>query len=263
MVNAVQGLNDPPAVPSSKGGSGESSSACALHVRVGIHTGLAAIGDAGERANVFGDSVNLASRIQSAAAPDTVVISSVSLRLIRGIFVIQELGALRLKGFAYPVPLYRVVQPSGVRSRLDLAAGNLTPFVGRQSELGMLLDAWERVLDGAGQPVLVQGEPGVGKSRLLYELRERLGAAPHTWLECRCRPYTQRTAFQPLIELVTQGLRLEPEDTPAEKLTKLEDALVRADFSLSEMVPLFTAASISVIRTRLLGGNVPLAVESS
>ena len=239
MVNAVQGLNYPPAVPSPKGGSGKSSSACALHVRVGIHTGLAVIGDAGERADVFGDSVNLASRIQSAAAPDTVVISSASLQLIRGIFVIQELGAQPLKGFAYPVSHYRVVQPSGVRSRLDLAAGNLTPLVGRQSELGMLLDAWERVLEGTGQTVLVQGEPGVGKSRLVYELRERLGAAQHTWLECRCSPYTQRTAFQPLIELVTQGVRLEPEDTPAEKLTKLEDALARADFSLSEMVPLF------------------------
>src|SRR5215475_15840571 len=71
--------------------------------------------------------------------------------------------------------------------------------------------------------------------RLVYELRERLGAAPHTWLECRCSPYTQGTAFQPLIELVTQGVRLEPADTPAEKIRKLEQALGRAGFSLSEM----------------------------
>ena len=88
------------------------------------------------------------------------VISGASLRLIRGNFVIEELGAQRLKGIADPVPLYRVVQPSGVRSRLDLAAGKLTPLVGRQSELGMLLDAWERVLDGIGQTMLVHGEPG-------------------------------------------------------------------------------------------------------
>src|SRR5262245_2800968 len=129
MVNAVQHLNDPTTVPTSA--DKPISSACALRVRVGIHTGLTVIGDAGERADVFGDSMNLASNIQSAAAPDTVVISSASLRLIRGIFVIEELGARRLKGVANPVPLYRVVQPSGVRSRLDLAAGKLTPLVGR------------------------------------------------------------------------------------------------------------------------------------
>src|SRR5262245_14448837 len=237
IVNAVQHLNDPPAVPTSEGAA--MCSTRTLRVRVGLHTGLTVIGDAGERADVFGDSVNLAARIQSAAAPDTVVISGASLRLIRGIFVIEELGAQRLKGIADPVPLYRVVQPSGVRSRLDLAAGKLTPLVGRDSELGMLLDAWERVLDGIGQTVLVHGEPGVGKSRLVYELRERLGAAPHTWLECRCSPYTQGTAFQPLIELVTQGVRLEPADTPTQKIRKLEQALGRAGFSLSEMVPLF------------------------
>src|SRR5499427_837090 len=237
MVNAVQHLDDPRAVHTSQDGA--TSPVRSLRVRVGIHTGLTVIGDAGERADVFGDSMNLAASIQSAAAPDTVAISGASLRLIRGIFVIEELGAQRLKGFADPVPLYRVVQPSGVRSRLDLAAGKLTPLVGRQSELGMLLDAWERVLDGTGQTVLVDGEPGLGKSRLVYELRERLGAAPHTWLECRCSPYTQGTAFQPLIELVTQGVRLEPSDTPAEKLGKLEQALGRAGFSPAEMVPLF------------------------
>jgi len=158
IVNAVQHLNDPPAVPTSEGAA--MCSTRTLRVRVGIHTGLTVIGDAGERADVFGDSVNLAARIQSAAAPDTVVISGASLRLIRGIFVIEELGAQRLKGFADPVPLYRVVQPSGVRSRLDLAAGKLTPLVGRQSELGMLLDAWERVLDGTGRPCSCMENPG-------------------------------------------------------------------------------------------------------
>ncbi|HKE91878.1 MAG TPA: adenylate/guanylate cyclase domain-containing protein, partial [Gemmatimonadales bacterium] len=237
IVDAVQHLNAPPVVPPSADEA--MASACVLRVRVGIHTGPTVIGDVGERADVFGDSVNLVSRIQSATAPDTVVISSASLRLIRGIFVSDELGAQKLKGFADPVPLYRVVQPSGVRSRLDLAAGKLTPLVGRQSELGMLLDTWERVLDGTGQTVLVDGEPGLGKSRLVYELRERLGSAPHTWLECRCSPYTQGTAFQPLTELVTQGVRLEPSDTPAEKLGKLEQALGRAGFSPAEMVPLF------------------------
>src|SRR5262245_18069352 len=173
LVNAVQHLDDPRAVPTADDGA--RSPVRSLRVRVGIHTGLTVIGDAGERADVFGDSMNLAARIQSAAAADTIAISGPALRLMRGILVIEELGAQRLKGFAHPVLLYRVVQPSRVRSRLDLAAGRLTPLVGRQSDLGMLLDAWERVLDGTGQTVLVYGEPGVGKSRLVYELRERLG----------------------------------------------------------------------------------------
>jgi class 3 adenylate cyclase/predicted ATPase len=257
IVAAVQALDDPSGpAHSERAGSGRTPTACALRIRVGIHAGLTVIGDGSQRAEVFGENVNLASRIQSVAAPNTVVISSALLRLIRGIFVIEDLGARRLKGFADPVSLYRVVQPSGVRSRLDLAAGKLTLFVGRQSDLGTLLDAWERVLDGTGQTVLVHGEPGVGKSRLVYELRKRLGTAPHTWLEGRCSPYTQGTAFYPVIDLLTQGLRLSPEDTSAEKLTKLERALERVGFSLAETVPLF-ADFLSIP----CGGYAPLGLH--
>jgi class 3 adenylate cyclase/tetratricopeptide (TPR) repeat protein len=229
IVDAVQRLNRNAAAPEAH-----------LRARIGIHTGSAVVGPGGGHSkDVFGDTPNIAARVQSVAEADSVLITSATQRLVAGVFVVEERGAHQLKGVPQPVVLYRVVQPSGVRSRLAVAAGRLTRFVGRQSELGVLADAWERVLDGTGQTVLVCGEPGVGKSRLVYELRERLGAAPHTWLECRCSAYTQGTAFQPLIELVTQGVRLEPSDTPAEKLGKLEQALRRADFPLSEMVPLF------------------------
>ena len=108
-----------------------------------------------------------------------------------GIFVTEDLGALTLRGVPEPVPAHRVVQPSGVRSRLDVAAGRLTRFVGREVELATLVERWERAADGEGQNVLVVGEAGVGKSRLAYQLRERLATIPHTWLECGASPYTE------------------------------------------------------------------------
>src|SRR6516165_5922369 len=112
-----------------------------------------------------------------------------------------------------------------VRSRLDVAAGHLTRFVGRDMELGTLVDRWERAQDGAGQTVVVLGEAGVGKSRLVYQFHEHLAAVPHTWLECGATPYTEGTPFHPVIALVAQGLALAPEDTAAEQLRKLESGL--------------------------------------
>jgi class 3 adenylate cyclase/tetratricopeptide (TPR) repeat protein len=209
-----------------------------LSVRVGIHTGLTVIADAGGKADVFGDTPNIAARVQSAAEPDTVVITAATQRLVAGLFVVEDRGAQRLKGVPEPVVLYRVVQPSGVRSRLDVSAGRHTPFVGRQTEIGVLGDAWERVVEGLGQTVLVQGEAGLGKSRLCYQLREQLSGEPHTWLECRCSLYTSGTAFRPITELVEQALAFQPTDTPSEKLAKLGTGLTRVGFAADEAVPL-------------------------
>jgi class 3 adenylate cyclase/tetratricopeptide (TPR) repeat protein len=213
-----------------------------LAARVGVHTGPVVIGEmgGGPRSEVLalGDTTNIAARVQGAAEPDTVVITAATQRLVGGLFVVEERGAEQLKGVAEPVALYRVVQPSGVRSRLDVSAGRHTPFVGRQTELGVLRDAWERVVEGQGQTVLVQGEAGLGKSRLCYELRERLTGEPHTWLECRCSPYTSGTAFRPVIELVEQALSFQAADTPAEKLAKLGAGLLRGGFAADEAGPL-------------------------
>jgi class 3 adenylate cyclase/tetratricopeptide (TPR) repeat protein len=193
-----------------------------LAVRVGMHTGPVVIADGGE---VFGDTPNIAARVQSAAEPDTVVVTATTQRLVAGIFVLEDRGPQVLKGVREPVPLYRVVQPSGVRSRLAVAAGRLTPFVGREVELATLVERWERAVDGDGQNVLLVGEAGVGKSRLAYQLRERLAAVPHTWLECGASPYTEGTPFHPLIALVAQGLAFTETDTAAEKLGKIERGL--------------------------------------
>src|SRR5262245_33915610 len=193
-----------------------------LAVRIGLHTGPVVIADGGE---VFGETANVAARVQGAAEPDTVMITAATQRLVSGIFVVEDRGPQMLKGVREPVTLYRVVQPSGVRSRLDVAAGHLTRFVGRDVELATLVDRWERAQDGKGQNVLVLSEAGVGKSRLVYQLHRHLSEVPHTWLECGATPYTEGTPFHPVIALVSQGLAFAPEDTAADKLAKLEARL--------------------------------------
>ena len=191
-------------------------------MRIGIHTGPVVIADGGE---VFGETANVAARVQSAAEPDTVAITAATQRLVAGMFVVEDRGPQTLKGVRELVTLYRVVQPSGVRSRLDVAAGRLTRFVGREVELATVIDHWERAQDGEGQNVLVVGEAGVGKSRLVWQLREHLAGVPHTWLECGATPYTEGTPFYPVIALVPQGLAFAPEDTLRDKLAKIEAAL--------------------------------------
>jgi len=193
-----------------------------LAVRIGLHTGPVVIADDGE---VFGETANLAARVQGTAAPDTVVITAATQRLVVGMFMVEDLGPQMLKGVREPVTLYRIVQPSGVRSRLAVAAGRLTRFVGREIELATLVDRWERAQDGEGQTALVLGEAGIGKSRLVYQFHEHLTAVPHTWLECGGTPYTESTPFHPVIALVAQGLALGPEDTAPDQLGKLESGL--------------------------------------
>jgi tetratricopeptide (TPR) repeat protein len=153
-------------------------------------------------------------------------------------FVVEDRGPQALKGVRDPVTLYRVVRPSGMHSRLDIAAGRLTGFVGREPELATMIDHWERAQDGEGQNILIVGEAGVGKSRLLRQLREHLAGIPHTWLECDATPYTESTPFHPVIELVRQGLALAPEDSSADKLEKIEAALTRANLFSPEAMTL-------------------------
>ena len=195
-----------------------------LAVRIGLHTGPVVIAVGGE---VFGETANVAARVQGAAEPDTVVITAATQRLVAGMFVVEDCGPQMLKGVREPVTLYRVVQASGVRSRLAVAAGRLTRFVGREVELATLIDRWARAQDGEGQNVVVLGEAGIGKSRLVYQFHERLTGVPHTWLECGATPYTEGTPFHPVIALVSQGLTFAPGDTAAEQLGKLEVGLSR------------------------------------
>jgi class 3 adenylate cyclase/tetratricopeptide (TPR) repeat protein len=200
-----------------------------LVARVGLHTGpvvVSALGGEGRTEMLaLGDVPNVAARVQGAAEPGTVLISAATQRLVAGMFVVEERGAQTLAGVSEPLSLYRVVQPSGVRSRLDAAAGRLTRFVGREVEVATLVERWERAQDGEGQNVLLLGEAGVGKSRLAYQLRERLAEVPHTWLECGASPYTQGTPFHPLIALASQALGFAPGDSPQARLARVESGL--------------------------------------
>ncbi len=232
-----------------------------LSVRVGIHTGpvvMDALGSGPRREQLaLGEVPNIAARLKAAADPDSVVMSGDTLRLVRGIFVLEELGLQRLRGVPDPIPLYRVLETTGVRSRLDLAENRLTRFVGRHAELGALLEAWERALEGAGSSLLVVGEAGVGKSRLIHQLRRRIGETPHTWLECRCSPYTQGTAFHPVSELLARGFAFRPGDTEDERVAALGSTLALRGFDLDEAVPLVA----ELLGHRLPGRARPFATS--
>ena len=136
-------------------------------------------------------------------------------------FLLQDLGTPPLKGVATPIHAHAVLQATGVRSRLDVDPSMLTPLVGRDQELGLLIARWEQAQEGDGQAVLIAGEAGLGKSRLLQALRERLAARPPAGSSAAGRP-TARSAFHPLIELVEQGLGFKPHDDPESKLRRLE-----------------------------------------
>lgn len=215
-----------------------------LQVRVGIATGLVVVGDLiGEGAakgEVIGETPNLAARLQTLAEPGSVVISRRTRRLIGGLFELADLGAQRLKGFAEPVRAWRVLGPSRAEDRFAaLHETGLTPLVGREHELALLLDRWERAKEGEGQVVLLSGEPGIGKSRLIRALRERLAEEPHTPLSHFCSPYHRNTAFHPIIALLERAAGISREDPPGEQCDKLEALLAPAVEDVGAVAPLF------------------------
>jgi predicted ATPase len=147
-----------------------------------------------------------------------------------------------LRGVAQPIAVYRVLGDSGIQSRLDIvAARGLTPLVGRESEVTLLVERWEQVKDGNGQVMLLSGEAGIGKSRLVQVLKDHAKDEPHAQLECRCSPYHTNSAFYPLAELLQRKLGWQPEDTADEKLHKLETVLAQTHLDVNTAVPLFTA----------------------
>jgi len=218
-----------------------------LQVRIGIHTGLVVIGEMGagdvrEKMAVVGETPNIAARMQELAETDSVVVSSTTHRLIQGFFDCRELGPHTLKGFSQPMEVYRVLYESGVQSRFEVAiTKGLTPLVGREQEVELLLERWERVKEGEGQVVFLIGEAGIGKSRLVQVLKEHVAGESHTRIESLCSPYYQNSSLYPVIDHLQRLLEFRREDPPQEKLNKLERVLEQYDFSLQEMVPLFAS----------------------
>ena len=219
-----------------------------LAARLGIHTGLVVVGDVGGGARqeqlALGETPNLAARLQGIAAPNTLVISAATLPLLGGFFTYQSLGTSVLKGLVQPVEVYQVLHESMARSRLEAAGSTgLTPLVGREQEVGLLRERWAQVKEGMGQVVLLSGEAGIGKSRLVQVLKEQVATEPQAWLTpCQCSPYYQNTALYPLIDLLERVvLHFDREESPQQKLSKLEGHLVQYGFPLAETVPLYAS----------------------
>ncbi len=222
----------------------EQSKDIRLQVRIGISTGLVVAGEMGGGENrepmaIVGDSPNIAARLQSLAEPNNVLISSSTHKLVEGYFEFIDLGEKSLKGLSIPVRVYRVVRGTDIRSHIDAAINKgLTPLVGRDHELGLLLERWERVKRGEGQVVLLRGEAGIGKSRLVQMLKEHLTDEPHLRIESRCSPFYLNSALYPVIDNLQNLLRKKSEESAQEKITILESILEKHGFSLDEVIPL-------------------------
>jgi class 3 adenylate cyclase/tetratricopeptide (TPR) repeat protein len=214
-----------------------------LAVRVGVHTGEVVIGEGGgKETEVFGEAIHVAARVQQLAGRDEVLVTDATYRLVPGLFLIEERGAHPLRGIPQPVALYRVVQPSGVRGRVRVAATRgLTPFVGRDAERAVLRDRFARAQDGEGQVVLICGEPGIGKSRLLQVLREDLAGCAQTWIECGASPYHESTPFFCIIDMLEEALTQQCGDSSEQRLIVLERALAAARLNVEEALPLVAA----------------------
>jgi TOMM system kinase/cyclase fusion protein len=217
-----------------------------LAVRIGIHTGLEVVGEMGgdgrQENLALGDTPNVAARLQGLATPDTIVISAATHRLVQGYFTMAALGPQLLKGVAAPVPVYRVLGASAAQSRLDVtAATGWTPLVGRESEVALLRERWAQSQAGLGQVVLLSGEAGIGKSRLVEVLRERVISQGATRLVFRCSPYHQQSALYPVIEHLQRFLQWDITDAPEARLEALEWALRTSQLPLEEVTPLLAA----------------------
>ena len=212
-----------------------------FRIRQGLNTGLVVVGSIGSDLRMdytaVGDTTNVAARLQQAADPGRIAISEATYRLVAGYFYTRPLGELSLKGKAEPVKAWEVISAREARTRLEVEAERgLTPFVGRERELELLLECFEKVEAGHGQVVFLVGEPGIGKSRLLYEFRRRLGEKA-TWVEGRCVSFGQSMAFHPVIDMLKRNFRIEDGDTGETIAKKVERGAILLGEDLRPVVP--------------------------
>ena len=218
-----------------------------LAARIGIATGLVVVGEsvgegeAQERA-VVGETPNLAARLQALAAPGSVVISQATRRLVGTLFELTDLGPTRIKGFAEPIAAFVVQGEGSADGRFEALHGHrVTPLIGRENELAMLMERWSWAKDGDGQVVLIAGEAGIGKSRLLRALREKLAGEPHIAINHLCSAYHTNSTLHPVVAQLERAAGFASHDKPGERLAKLEALLAQGAEQLDEAAPLVGA----------------------
>lgn len=216
-------------------------------VRIGIATGLVVVGDlvgqgTEERDSAVGETVNLAARLQALAPPNGVVISASTQSLLKGKFDYRNLGVHVLKGISEKAQAWHVVRASRVETRFAAARGSrLTPLVNREEEIALLMGRWQQAKDGDGQVVVKFGEPGIGKSRIIQEIFERISGDRHGQVSLQCSPYYTSTAFHPFVDQLKFSLGLDREDSSALSLASLETAIAAAHGDIEQVTPLFAA----------------------
>ncbi len=225
----------------------EAEPGATLAVRAGIATGLVVAGEhdveGGASASaVVGETPNLAARLQGLAAPDSVVIAPSTRHLIGGVFELEALGEHPLKGFAEPLQAYRVVRERSVSSRFEAArSAALTPLVGRREEVALLLGRWSQAKQGDGQVVLLVGEAGIGKSRVVQTLHQRLAEEQHALLRYQCSPHYTNSALHPVIAQIERMAHIRGEDSAQDKLDKLAAWLGQVLEDIDPVVSLLAA----------------------
>ena len=218
-----------------------------LRVRIGIATGPVVVGETGAGdASVpkmaVGETPNLAARVQGLAGPDEVVIAAATRRLLGAGFDLEDLGEHVLKGIVEPVRAFRVLAARPVVDRFEATHGTrLTPLVGRESELALLLDRWQHATEGRGQVLVLHGEPGMGKSRIVRAFRERIAAEAPTWVQYQCSPFFTNTAFYPVMEQLKRAAGFGDDDSAEVRLDKLESLLDSSGGAVADARPLLAA----------------------
>ena len=216
-----------------------------LEARCGVHTGPVVVGEfgVGEKRlcdGIVGEAPNIAARLQTFATPGSLVMSEATLRLVEGLFEVEPLGPQMLKGVSAPIAIYRVLRPSAAPNRFEARSGqSLTPLVGRETEVGFLAKRWESAIEGEGQAVLLLGEAGIGKSRLLQTLRMQLRETPHTEIVFYGSPQHQTSAFWPVIQQFHRALGFAGEEDDVALREHLRHFLGDLDLDSPDLVEPF------------------------
>ena len=215
-----------------------------VQARIGIATGLVVVGEivgtgiAQER-TIVGETPNLAARLQALAGPDTILVSEATRSLLRGMFELEHTGGHELKGFARPVPAWRVRCEASVESRFAaVRTGRNLPLIGRAHEMGLIFERWQQARQGDGQIVTVIGEAGIGKSRSIEALQETLAGEPHARINLQCSPHHSDSALYPVIQYLGRAAHFAAADTPDARIEKLGLMFVQRAASDPAAIPL-------------------------